>query len=98
MIINGNKFIDHRGELHPFNEFDLSKIKRMHTIFHPDTNTIRAWQRHKIEKRCFYCVKGSLDVRTIELDCVENPSINLDVKKQFWKRKLLYFENSARIC
>ncbi|WP_339611132.1 WxcM-like domain-containing protein [uncultured Planktosalinus sp.] len=87
MIINGNKFVDHRGELHSFNEFDLSEIKRMYTVFHPDTNTIRAWQGHKIERRWFYCVKGSFEVRTIELDCMENPSIDLDVKKTILEEK-----------
>jgi dTDP-4-dehydrorhamnose 3,5-epimerase-like enzyme len=87
MITNGNKFVDHRGELHSFNEFDLSEIKRMYTVFHPDTDTIRAWQGHKIERRWFYCVKGSFDVRTIELDCMENPSLDLDVKKYILEEK-----------
>lgn len=87
MIINGNKFIDHRGELHSFNEFDLSKIKRMYTIFLPDTDTIRAWQGHKVERRWFYCIRGSFDVRTIELDCFNNPSINLEIKKTILKEE-----------
>jgi dTDP-4-dehydrorhamnose 3,5-epimerase-like enzyme len=87
MLVNGNKFVDHRGELHLFNELDLSEIKRMYTVFHPDTETIRVWQGHKIERRWFYCVKGSFEVRTIELDSIENPSIDLEIKKTILEGK-----------
>ena len=48
MIIEGGKFKDERGEIQFFNNFDMTEIKRIYTIFHPDANIIRAWQGHKI--------------------------------------------------
>lgn len=81
MIINGEKFSDERGEIQFVNDFDMSEIKRFYTISHPSTETVRAWQGHKIETRWFYCIEGSFDIRFVKIDNWESPSDDLIVKK-----------------
>lgn len=78
-LIEGGSHIDERGRLDFMNDFDLSEIKRVYFTTHPDTNTIRAWQGHKIESRWFICVSGSFQIKLIEIDDWENPSEDLHV-------------------
>lgn len=73
-LIDGGIFTDDRGSLQFVNDFDMSVIKRMYFTTHPFTDTIRAWQGHKIEKRWFFCVKGSFKVKLVKIDDWNNPS------------------------
>lgn len=76
-FITGGNYIDERGQLDFINDFDMSLIKRVYFTTHFDTDTIRAWQGHKIESRWFICVKGSFRVKLVAIDDWDNPSENL---------------------
>jgi dTDP-4-dehydrorhamnose 3,5-epimerase len=92
-IISGGNYTDERGQLEFFNEFDMSPIKRVYFTTHFNTDTIRAWQAHKIESRWFLCVKGSFTVKLVEIDNWENASNNLKVyeyKLSASKQEILY--------
>lgn len=80
-IINGGVFKDERGQLEFYNDFDLSPIRRVYFTTHFNTNIIRAWQGHKIEKRWFLCTKGSFLIKLIKVDDWENPSKTLKNKE-----------------
>lgn len=95
-IISGGNYSDERGQLEFFNEFDVSPVKRIYFTTHFNTNTIRAWQAHKIESRWFLCVKGSFKVKLVDIDNWENPSNNLKVyeyKLSASKQEILYIPN-----
>ena len=78
-LVKGNFFEDNRGKIDFVNDFDLSPIKRMYFTSHYNVNTVRAWQGHKVEKRWFFCVKGSFTVKAIVIDDWENPSKELKI-------------------
>ena len=75
-ILKGGTFTDERGELLYNNEFDLSLIKRMYIIKHPDKNVVRAWQGHQQEHKYFKCIKGSFVVAWKKIDDFTNPTDN----------------------
>ena len=96
-IIKGEKYIDDRGELNFFNDFDMSLIKRVYFTTHYKKNIVRAWQGHKIESRWFCCVNGSFIVKLIEIDNWDSPSNDLKVfeyKLTTNKQEILYIPNS----
>lgn len=74
ILIKGGTFTDERGTLSFVNEFDLSAVKRMYTINHPNKRVIRAWQGHQQESKWFKCIKGSFVVAWKEIDDFSNPS------------------------
>lgn len=74
--IEGNVHNDFRGSLYYNNEFDASTVKRIYFIQNRDTETVRAWQGHRIEQRWFSAVQGSFEIKLIEVDDWENPSKN----------------------
>ncbi|WP_299837377.1 dTDP-4-dehydrorhamnose 3,5-epimerase family protein [uncultured Tenacibaculum sp.] len=78
-IIKGGYYLDERGKLEFFNDFDMSTIKRVYFTTHFDTNIVRAWQGHTIESRWFRCVHGSFIVKLVKIDNWEKPSDNLEV-------------------
>ncbi|MBU3927262.1 MAG: hypothetical protein KKB74_05605 [Bacteroidetes bacterium] len=78
-LITGNTYTDHRGTVRFVNDFTFEGIKRFYTITHPDTNTIRAWQGHKIESKNFYVTKGSFLINWINIDNWEEPSKDLKI-------------------
>ena len=49
------------------------------------TNTevgfFRGWHGHKIESRCFFCVRVIFEIKLVEIDDWEYPSYNL--KRRF---------------
>lgn len=67
-LIQGGCHNDARGSLKYNNEFDASAIKRIYTIENKNTNFIRAWQGHKIERRWFSAIQGSFEIKLIEID------------------------------
>jgi dTDP-4-dehydrorhamnose 3,5-epimerase len=79
-IIEGDFFEDNRGRLDFVNDFDLSPVKRFYFTTNLEINKFRGWQGHKIEKRWFYCVKGSFRVELIKMDNWENPSNDLRIE------------------
>lgn len=80
-LITGGNYVDERGQLDFINDFDMSLIKRVYFTTHFDTDTIRAWQGHKIESRWFICVKGSFIVKLVGIDDWNTPSENLKVSQ-----------------
>lgn len=79
-IIEGGIFEDNRGRLDFFNDFDLSSVKRFYFTTNSEINKFRGWQGHKIEKRWFYCVKGSFRVELIKMDNWESPANDLRIE------------------
>lgn len=73
-LIKGDIFTDERGELEYINDFNLSLIKRMYVIRHPDKKIIRAWQGHKLEHKYFKCIKGSFIVAWKRIDNFSYPN------------------------
>jgi len=95
-IISGQNYIDERGVINFFNEFDMSPIKRVYFATHFDLNVVRAWQGHIIESRWFLCLKGSFIVKLVKIDNWKNPSNNLKVYEyelSSKKNKVLYIPN-----
>ncbi len=95
-IINGGFFEDSRGRLDYVNDLDLSKIKRMYFTTNTEVGYFRGWQGHKIESRWFFCVKGSFEVKLVEIDDWDNPSDILDPKVHILeeeKPQVLYIPN-----
>ena len=95
-IINGGFFEDSRGRLDYVNELDLSIIKRMYFTTNTKVGFFRGWQGHKIESRWFFCVKGSFEVKLVEIDNWDNPSEILESKVYILeekKPKVLYIPN-----
>lgn len=80
-LIKGDKFIDERGVLRFFNDFDLSEIVRLYEIAPADTKTVRAWQGHQLEKKWFHCLSGSFIINLIKIDSFVAPSANLVPQK-----------------
>jgi dTDP-4-dehydrorhamnose 3,5-epimerase-like enzyme len=78
-ITEGSLFSDNRGTIAFVNDFDLSPIKRFYRISHPNTDIIRAWQGHKIERKWFYCVKGTFEIKVIKIDNWDVPSKELNI-------------------
>ncbi len=79
-IISGGTFSDERGTLSFVNDFNLKEIKRFYSIEHPDTDTVRAWQGHKIEQKWFFVSAGSFKISLVKIDDWENPSKDLEVR------------------
>jgi len=69
--IKGATHIDSRGKLDYINDLDLSEVKRFYKITPVNTEIIRAWQVHKIESKWFHCVKGSFEVKIVNLETNE---------------------------
>tara|TARA_B110000902_G_scaffold63988_2_gene75823 strand:+ start:239 stop:655 length:417 start_codon:yes stop_codon:yes gene_type:complete len=78
-LIKGGSHSDDRGNIGYNNDFDVSEIKRIYTIQNKNTNFVRAWQGHAIEKRWFSAIKGSFLIKLIKIDNWENPKKNLEV-------------------
>jgi len=79
-LIQGNSFIDDRGKLDYFNDFNMSPIKRVYFTTHFNLDVVRAWQGHTVESRWFICVSGSFNVKLIKMDNWEAPSNLLPVE------------------
>lgn len=76
-IIAGEKHSDARGNVFFNNHFDASVIKRMYIIENQETDFIRGWTGHKIERRWFSVVQGSFTIKLMKIDNWENPSKSL---------------------
>lgn len=95
-LIQGDTYIDDRGKLDYFNDFDMSPIKRVYFTTHFNLDVVRAWQGHIIESRWFICVTGSFKVKLIKIDNWEAPSNQLPVENYVLsseKKQVLYIPN-----
>lgn len=76
-IIKGEIFKDERGSINSLNSFPFDGVRRAYFITHPDIETVRGWNAHKIERKWFCCLKGEFRLALVRLDSYENPSENL---------------------
>ena len=81
-FIQGNLFQDHRGTVRFVNDFRFDGVKRFYTITHPDTETIRAWQGHKLETKYFFVANGAFRISWVKIDNWNQPSRDLEIQ---WK-------------
>ena len=86
-LIPGANFTDERGQLIFFNAFDMASVVRFYEIAPKDTDTVRAWQGHKGEKKWFYCNAGAFVVNLIQLDDFESPSSKLKPERLLLETK-----------
>jgi len=75
--VAGGKFADERGTVSFFNDFKMDAVKRFYIIEPINTDTIRAWQGHRHEKKWFYVTTGSFRVAIIKPNDWQNPSRDL---------------------
>ncbi len=78
-LINGGCHSDNRGSIQFNNDFNSIDIKRIYTIENKNTEFIRAWQGHAIEKRWFSAIQGSFEIKLIQIDNRENLDKNAKV-------------------
>lgn len=76
-LLSGEIFKDARGQISSLNNFHFEGVQRMYIVHHPDCSTIRGWNGHQFERKWFYCVKGSFEVRLVKVDDWQNPSPTL---------------------
>ena len=80
-IITGGVHEDNRGRNTFVNEFDFTDVRRFYTVQNNSTETIRAWQGHKIENKYFFVTSGSFLICSVKIDDWENPSRDLPIEK-----------------
>ena len=94
--IKGGIAEDHRGQLKYINEFDMSPVKRFYIISNANTEVVRGWRGHRVEKRWFYALKGSFVFDFVKIDDWENPTADLTVQSKTIKdvdHSILYVPN-----
>ncbi|MGD1945211.1 MAG: dTDP-6-deoxy-3,4-keto-hexulose isomerase [Croceivirga sp.] len=80
-VVSGENFTDHRGSVRFFNGFNMNEVVRFYEITPADSEQIRGWQAHKIEKKWFYCLRGGFIINIIKVDNFEKPSNKLEASK-----------------
>lgn len=70
-LILGGSHSDIRGTLTFNNDFDATFIKRIYTIENADIHSIRGWQGHKMEQRCFSAINGAFKNQILSIDYFE---------------------------
>ncbi|MGJ1410693.1 hypothetical protein ACR78Z_13540 [Sphingobacterium thalpophilum] len=81
-MIQGGIASDDRGHIRFVNDFDMTLVRRFYIIKNRDTDLVRGWRAHKIERRWFYVVSGCFKLSSIQIDNWENPSTDLTVEQQ----------------
>jgi len=76
-VIAGEIFQDQRGQLSSINNFRFTGVERVYLIHHPDVRIVRGWNGHRLEKKWFYCIKGSFTLGLVKIDNWEQPSPDL---------------------
>ncbi|WP_289644550.1 dTDP-6-deoxy-3,4-keto-hexulose isomerase [Maribacter aestuarii] len=59
----------------------MSPVVRMYEIAPMDTEVIRAWQGHRLERKWFYCIQGEFIINIVTVDNFHNPSATTKPKK-----------------
>lgn len=80
-LIQGNIFVDDRGQVGFVNEFNFAGVKRFYTVKNHRQGFIRAWHAHKNESKYVMVVKGAAIVCAVRIDNWENPSKQLPVQR-----------------
>lgn len=88
-IISGGNHADGRGSICFNNNFNTSDVQRIYTIENKNTEFIRAWQGHAIEKRWFSAIQGSFEIKLIQIDNKENPNKHAKVNTFILKNENL---------
>jgi len=72
-LIEGNVFVDDRGELSFLNDFSwLTNVKRYYIVENHEKGFIRAWHGHKKEKKYVQVISGCAMICAVKLDLLEN--------------------------
>ena len=77
-----NVVVDDRGMLQFCNDFDMSAVKRFYVVSNHQSQFVRAWHAHKIERKFAYVVSGSALFCIVQIDDWEKPDPNLEVQRQ----------------
>ena len=80
-LIAGGSYQDERGTLKHFNTFNPGDFRRFYIIEQSPSNGPRAWQGHKTEAKCFYCLKGRFAVLVARIDNWETPGNSPDTTR-----------------
>lgn len=67
-ILEGNVFVDDRGNVRFVNDFDFDNVKRFYQVENHERGFIRAWHGHRKESKYVYVPKGSIWVGVIDMD------------------------------
>lgn len=81
ILITSGIHEDERGKLIHFNKMDISDVKRMYILEHPNTDVVRAWQAHQYEKKWFTVLQGKFKVVLVKVDNWTNPSEKLPIEE-----------------
>lgn len=76
-LIDAGRHVDERGALTFFNGLSLEAVKRFYVIEAFNTETIRAWQGHKKERKWFHVTEGAFKVVLVKPDSWDEPSQDL---------------------
>lgn len=76
-FVEGELFVDKRGEIRSANNFDFSEIKRSYVITNANTEIVRGWNGHQYEKKWFWCLRGGFTGAFVEIDNWEAPGKHL---------------------
>lgn len=79
-VLQGEIFIDDRGQISSLNNFRFDEIRRMYVIHHPNLDVVRGWHAHQNEQKWFYCIKGSFTLALVKIDDWKQPSSDLDAE------------------
>ncbi len=94
--MNGDLFIDDRGEVGFVNDFDMRLVKRFYTVVNHKPGFIRAWHGHKKESKYVTVVCGAAIIAAVKIDNWQNPSKDLEVHRHVLsasKPSVLYIPN-----
>lgn len=72
-MIPGKNFVDDRGMITFFNDFDFSDVKRMYLVRNHTAGFIRAWHGHKKEGKYVTVLQGAAKIVIIPM------SLRLDI-------------------
>lgn len=72
---------DVRGQIRFVNDFDMSEVKRFYIIKNNNTDLVRGWRGHQIEKRWFYVLSGKFQVDLVLIDNWEEANKDLPVER-----------------
>lgn len=67
-LITGAIYHDNRGIVKYVNGFDMSDSKRFYQITNSNTDLLRGWQAHKVERKWFYAAKGKFKIFLVKID------------------------------
>lgn len=84
-ILQGGISTDHRGQIRFVNDFDMKQVRRFYIIKNNDTQVIRGWRGHRIEKRWIYVISGTFSVDLVKIDNWEESSRELPIERHILK-------------